>query len=141
MRHRYHRNRLNRPTGPRRALLRALSEALILNGRILTTETKAKALRPFVEKLVTLGKKGTLAHRRQAFAFLQKKKPVHVLFTEVAPRFTERNGGYTRVVHSGQRAGDGAWMAYIEFVDFVPKPKKEKTKKATPGQKAAAGKA
>jgi large subunit ribosomal protein L17 len=140
MRHRYHRNRLNRPTGPRRALLRALAEALIINGRILTTETKAKTLRPFVEKLVTLGKKGTLPHRRQAFAFLQKKKAVHMLFTEIAPRFQERNGGYTRVVHSGQRAGDGAWMAYIEFVDFVPKPKKEKAKK-TPGQASAAPKA
>ena len=129
MRHLNHHYRLNRPTGPRRALLRALCVALITQERIRTTETKAKALRPVIEKLVTLGKKGEVARRRQAFALLQKKHAVHKLFTEIAPRFTERPGGYTRIVRSGQRAGDGAWMAYIEFVDFVFKPKEPKKPK------------
>ncbi len=120
MRHRNHKSRLTRPRDARRALLRALLEALILNERILTTEAKAKVLRPLIERLVTLGKKGELHHRRLAFARLQKKNAVHKLFTVIAPRFAERNGGYTRIVRAGQRQGDGAWMAYIEFVDFAP---------------------
>jgi len=117
MRHRKHHTKLSRKSGPRRQLLRNLSAALITHERIHTTETKAKALRPVVERLVTLGKKGTLHHRRQAFAALQKKMAVHKLFEEIAPRFTERPGGYTRIIRDGQRAGDGAWMAYIEFVE------------------------
>jgi len=129
MRHRNHRSRLNRPTGPRRALLRALAVSLINQERIRTTEAKAKTLRPLVEKLVTLGKKGELHRRRQAFALLQKKGAVHKLFADIAPRFSDRPGGYTRIVRDGQRHGDGAWMAYIEFVDFVPKPKAEKKEK------------
>ncbi len=129
MRHLNHRSRLNRPTGPRRALLRALAVALITQERIRTTEAKAKVLRPAIEKLVTLGKKGDVAHRRQAFATLQKKHAVHKLFVDLGPRFAERPGGYTRIIRTGQRAGDGAWMAYIEFVDFVFKPKEKKPKK------------
>ncbi len=117
MRHRKHHTKLSRKTGPRRQLISNLSAALITHGRIHTTETKAKALRPIVERLVTLGKKGTMHHRRQAFSALQKKTVVHKLFEEIAPRFTERPGGYTRIIRDGQRAGDGAWMAYIEFVD------------------------
>lgn len=129
MRHRNHRGRLSRPTGPRLALLRALAISLITQERIRTTEAKAKVLRPIVEKLVTLGKKGDLHLRRQAFAMLQRKGVVHKLFTELGPRFAERPGGYTRIVRDGQRHGDGAWMAYIEFVDFVPKAKVEKKAK------------
>jgi large subunit ribosomal protein L17 len=117
MRHRKHHTKLSRKSGPRRQLIRNLSAALITHERIHTTETKAKALRPIVERLVTLGKKGSMHHRRQAFAALQKKTAVHKLFTEIAPRFTERPGGYTRIIRDGQRAGDGAWMAYIEFVE------------------------
>ncbi len=130
MRHRCHRSRLSRPTGPRRALMRALAEAIITQERILTTEAKAKNLRPFIERLVTLGKKGTTAHRRLAFARLQKKAAVDKLFEVIAPRFATRPGGYTRIVHAGQRQGDGAWMAFIEFVDFVPQEKKRKAPSA-----------
>lgn len=123
MRHRNHSHKLNRPTGHRKALLRNLSAALIEHERIRTTEAKAKALRPYVEKLVTLGKKGDLHHRRLAFADLQKKRAVHKLFEELAPRFKERPGGYLRIVRDGQREGDGAWMAYVEFVDYEPAAK------------------
>ncbi len=117
MRHRKHHTKLSRKSGPRRQLIGNLSVALIAHERIHTTEAKAKALRPLVERLVTLGKKGTLHHRRLAFAALQKKQAVHKLFEEIAPRFTERPGGYTRIIRDGQRSGDGAWMAYIEFVE------------------------
>lgn len=133
MRHRKHHTKLSRKTGPRRQLIRNLSAALITHERIHTTETKAKALRPVVERLVTLGKKGTLHHRRQAFSALQKKTAVHKLFEEIAPRFTERPGGYTRIIRDGQRAGDGAWMAYIEFVD-----RGAETAAATTGTETAA---
>ncbi len=104
--------------------MRSLASALITRERIRTTEAKAKTLRPFVEKLVTLGKKGELAQRRQAFAVLQKKGAVHKLFTDIGPRFADRPGGYTRIVRTNQRAGDGAWMAYIEFVDYKPEAAK-----------------
>lgn len=125
MRHRNHHNRLNRAVGHRTALLRNLVRALVLtkddNGnnieRIETTIQKAKGLQPFVESLITLGKKGTLHHRRQAFAQLQDKYTVHRLFEELAPRYKERNGGYTRIVRTRRRQGDGAEMALIEFVD------------------------
>ncbi len=117
MRHLHHRGKLSRPEGHRKALLRNLGAALIEHERIRTTEAKAKVLRSYIEKLVTLGRKGTQHHRRQAFATLGKKGAVHKLFEEIGPRFTERPGGYTRIIRDGQRAGDGAWMAYIEFVE------------------------
>jgi large subunit ribosomal protein L17 len=116
VRHRNHRQRLSRPAGPRLALLRNLELAIIEHGRIRTTEVKAKAVRPLVERLVTLGKKGTQHHRRQAFAQLQKKGAVTKLFEEIAPKMADRPGGYTRIILDGQRKGDGAWMAVIEFV-------------------------
>ncbi|MCB2155413.1 50S ribosomal protein L17 [bacterium] len=117
MRHRKHRQKLSRPTGHRRALLRNLAIGLIEHERIRTTEAKAKVLRPFIERLVTLGKKGEQHHRRRAFSALGKKVPVHKLFEDIAPRFEGRPGGYTRIIRDDQRAGDGAWMAYIEFVE------------------------
>lgn len=124
MRHRKHHSRLNRDTGHRTALLRNLARALVLtqdeNGnnieRIETTVTKAKGLQPFIENLITLGKKGTTHHRRQAFAKLQDKHTVHRLFEELAPRYAERNGGYTRIIRTRRRQGDGAEMALIELV-------------------------
>src|SRR5215218_10921194 len=82
--------------------------------------TKAKAVRPIAEKMITLGRRGDLAARRQALAFLRSQEVVHLLFAEVAPRFADRNGGYTRIVKIGPRPGDGAQMAYLEFVDHVP---------------------
>ncbi|MCX8037736.1 MAG: 50S ribosomal protein L17 [Candidatus Sumerlaeia bacterium] len=131
MRHRNIRSRLNRTSEHRLALMRNLAEALIERERIHTTAAKAKQLRAFVEPLITLGREGTLAARRQAFSRLGKKKAVHKLFTVLGPRFKERNGGYTRVVKAGVRAGDGAQMAYIEFVErTVVEPKEKKSKDA-----------
>jgi large subunit ribosomal protein L17 len=126
MRHRRHRSRLNRTTEHRKALMRNLAIALIEHEIIKTTEAKAKQLRQVVERLVTIAKDGikaadpagvTLAKRRLAFSFLQDKEAVKRLFDVVAPRCMERPGGYTRVVKCGRRMGDGAPMAYIEFVD------------------------
>jgi large subunit ribosomal protein L17 len=109
---------MSRPTGHRKATLRNLAKAIITHGRIETTVTKAKILRPFVEVIVTLGKKGTLHHRRQAFAKIGDKRAVHKIFEEISPLFAERNGGYTRIVRTRHRAGDAAEMALIEFVEF-----------------------
>ena len=92
---------------------------MIQHERIRTTITKAKELRPFVEKLVTLGKKDSLHARRRALSILPQKDAVRRLFGEVSPRFSERPGGYTRILKLGPRSGDGAPMAFIEFVDFV----------------------
>ena len=121
MRHQKRTVKLNRTSAHRRALLRNLSAALIVNGRIRTTEAKAKALRPYVEKLVTLAKGGTQAEHRRAYATLgNKKAATNKLFSEIGPRMADRPGGYTRIIRDSRRAGDGAEMAYIEFVDFVP---------------------
>jgi len=122
MRHRNHRGRLGLEVGHRTAVLRNLAMALIEHGRIRTTEAKAKALRPFVERLVTLAKKDVTHNRRMVFADLQKKETVKKLFSDIGPRFATRPGGYTRIVHAGQRQGDASWMAFIEFVDYVPEP-------------------
>ena len=119
MRHRHHRQFLSRPNGERAQLLRNLASCLITHGRIRTTEAKAKAIRPYVERLVTLGKKGTVHHRRLAFARLQDKVATHKLFEEIAPAHKDRNGGYLRVILDGQRRVDGSWMAYVEFVDHA----------------------
>jgi large subunit ribosomal protein L17 len=100
-----------------RAILRGLSRALIQHGRIVTTEAKAKRLRPYVEKLITKGRKGGLHNRRQALSYLQDRKLVHRLFTEVGPRAGDRPGGYTRILKLGQRRGDATPMAIIELVD------------------------
>jgi large subunit ribosomal protein L17 len=89
----------------------------VTHGRIKTTLAKAKEVRPIAERMVTLGKRGDLPSRRQAKAFLRSGDVVHLLFAEVAPRFEERQGGYTRIVKLGPRQGDGAEMAYIEWVD------------------------
>ena len=125
MRHRKHHTKLTRKSGPRRQLIRGLSQALIEHGRIRTTETKAKALRPLIERLVTMSKKSAASdqkdvkthYHRLAFASLQRKEAVKKLFLEIGPRFATRPGGYTRIIRDVQRSGDGAYMAYIEFVD------------------------
>ena len=107
----------NRPASQRRALLRSLACALIENERIATTEAKAKELRPYIEKLITLGKKGTLASRRLAVARLRDDAAVKKLFDAIAPRFAERAGGYTRVVKRTKRGStDARKLAYIMFV-------------------------
>ncbi|MCL1848161.1 MAG: 50S ribosomal protein L17 [Clostridiales bacterium] len=108
--------KLGRNTGQRRALLRHLTTALIRYGRIETTEQKAKELRSTAEKMITLGKKGDLAARRQAAAYILDEGVVKQLFDEIAPKYKNRNGGYTRIIKGGPRRGDAAMMCYIELV-------------------------
>lgn len=108
--------KLGRTTDHRMAMLRAMVTFLLENGRIETTVTRAKEVRPIAEKMVTLGKKGTLAARRQVMAFVTKEDVVVKLFDEIAPSYQERNGGYTRIVRTGPRRGDAAEMAIIELV-------------------------
>ncbi|MFP4379793.1 MAG: 50S ribosomal protein L17 [Candidatus Sumerlaeia bacterium] len=117
MRHRKHRGTLGKPTQQRRALLRNLVEAVLMNEKIRTTQSRAHEVRRFAEKMITLARQGDQASRRRAFAFLQHKAAVHKLFEEIGPRFSDRNGGYMRIVKDGPRAGDGAMMAVLEFVD------------------------
>ncbi|MBS7314919.1 MAG: 50S ribosomal protein L17 [Clostridiaceae bacterium] len=108
--------KLGRKTDHRMAMLRAMVTYLLENGRIETTVTRAKEVRPIAEKMITLGKNGTLAAKRQAFAFITKEDVVIKLFDEIAPKYKERNGGYTRIVRTGPRRGDAAEMAIIELV-------------------------
>src|SRR6058998_1543738 len=120
MRHQRAGKKLGRDSAHRRALYANLAGSLIEHGRIKTTEAKAKAVKPFAEQMITLGKRGDLAARRQAIAELRSQDVVHQLFADVAPRFAERPGGYTRIVKLGPRQGDAAEMVYLELVDFDP---------------------
>lgn len=107
----------NRPANQRRSLVRSLARSLIIHERISTTEAKARELRPFVERLVTYGKTGTLASRRMALTRLQDKDATKKLFDSIAPRYTDRKGGYTRIVKRTKRgANDARKLAYIAFV-------------------------
>jgi len=117
MRHLRQGRKLGRTTAHRKALLRNLATALLEHERIITTEPKAKELRRVADKLVTLGKRGDLHARRQALQTVRSNSVVQKLFNEIAPRFAERRGGYTRVVRLGYRSGDAAAMAVIELVD------------------------
>lgn len=132
MRHAKDGYKLRRDPAHRRALLRNLTASVVEKNRVTTTLAKAKAVQPIVEKMIGLGKSGTLADKRQAFAYFFKRQTVQTLFDEVAPRFMDRQGGYTRIIRGDFRKGDGAETAIIEFVDyhFVPKEKKKKDKKA-----------
>jgi large subunit ribosomal protein L17 len=112
--------KLGRDASHRRALYSNLAGALITHGRIQTTEAKAKAVKPFAEKMITLGKRGDLSARRLALSELRSQDVVHELFAEVAPRFSDRPGGYTRIVKLGPRQGDAAEMVYLELVDYEP---------------------
>jgi large subunit ribosomal protein L17 len=109
--------KLGRDSAHRKALYSNLAGALIEHGRIKTTVTKAKAVKPHVEHMITLGRRGDLHARRQATAFLRSRDVVHRLFADVAPLFKDRPGGYTRIIKIGTRPGDSAEMAYIELVD------------------------
>jgi large subunit ribosomal protein L17 len=120
MRHHRSGKKLGRDSSHRKALYSTLAGSLIEHGRVKTTEAKAKAVRPIAEKMITLGRRGDLAARRQALAYLRSQEVVHKLFAEVGPRFVDRNGGYSRIVKIGPRPGDGAEMAYLELVDYVP---------------------
>src|SRR6185312_2792796 len=116
MRHRNAGFKLGRNTSHRNALLRNLTTSVIEEDRVETTVAKAKAVRPHVEKLITLGKKGDLHARRQALSYLQARTAVQRLFDTVAPRYGERNGGYLRIVRTGFQKGDGAEKAFIELL-------------------------
>jgi large subunit ribosomal protein L17 len=120
VRHQRSGKKLGRDSAHRKALYSNLAGALIEHGRIQTTEAKAKAVKPFAEKMITLGRRGDLHARRQALAALRSNDVVHRLFADVAPRFSGRPGGYTRIVKLGPRQGDAAEMVYLELVDFEP---------------------
>ena len=120
MRHQRAGKKLGRDSAHRKALYANLAGALIEHGRIKTTEAKAKAVKPLAEQMITLGRRRDLAARRRAIATLRSKDVVHQLFTDVAPRFADRPGGYTRIVKLGPRQGDAADMVYLELVDYEP---------------------
>jgi large subunit ribosomal protein L17 len=121
--------KLGRDSAHRKALYANLAGALIEHGRIKTTVTKAKAVKPHVEQMITLGRRGDLHARRQATAFLRSRDVVHKLFADVAPLFKDRPGGYTRIIKIGTRPGDSAEMAYIELVndEYVATQREERT--------------
>ena len=108
--------KLGKTTDQRKAMLRQQVTDLLDNGRMETTITRAKEIKPLTEKMITLGKKGDLAAYRQALSFITKEDVVHKLFKEIAPEYAERNGGYTRIVRTGVRRGDAAETAVIELV-------------------------
>ena len=129
MRHARSGKKLGRDSAHRKALYSNLAGALIEHGRIRTTVTKAKAVKPLAEQMITLGRRGDLHARRQATSFLRSRDVVHKLFAEVAPLFKDRPGGYTRIVKLGPRPGDSAEMAYLELVDeeYVAKEREART--------------
>ena len=129
MRHHRAGKKLGRDSAHRKALYSNLAGALIEHGRIKTTVTKAKAVRPYAEQMITLARRGDLHARRQATSFLRSRDVVHKLFAEVAPRFKDRPGGYARIIKIGPRAGDAAEMAYLELVDeeYVTSQREERT--------------
>ncbi|HLP91990.1 MAG TPA: 50S ribosomal protein L17 [Nostocaceae cyanobacterium] len=116
MRHRCRVKKLSKPADQRRALMRALTTELIRHGRITTTLIRAKAVRGYVDKMITLAKDGSLAARRQALGYIYDKNLVHALFEQAKERYGSRNGGYTRILHTVPRRGDNAEMAIIELV-------------------------
>jgi len=133
MRHQVRGRKLNRDTHERKALFKALINSLVLKGEIKTTETKAKAIRSLVDKLITKGKKGTLNSRRLIGAFLQNKVAVNKIVDEIAPLFKTRKGGYTRMVRLGERRGDDTRMVKLELTEKpeVKKKAPEEVKKET----------
>lgn len=137
MRHNKAVNHLGRQSGHRKALLANMASSLILNKRITTTVAKAKALKSYVEPLITKSKEDTTHNRRIVFSYLKDKNAVSELFRTVAPKIADRPGGYTRVLHLGFRQGDAADMALIELVDFneaalasAPKAEKKSTRRS-----------
>jgi large subunit ribosomal protein L17 len=134
--------KLGRKPAHRRATLRNLVTNVIERERIQTTLTRAKAARPLVERMITLGKRDTLHARRQAAAFLMTPAATQKLFNDIAPRFAGRAGGYTRIIHTGWRIGDGARLAILELLGSELKKKEKKPKKerveAAPEEKVAA---
>jgi large subunit ribosomal protein L17 len=130
MRHLNSGRKLNRTASHRKALFRNMVLSLMRHGRILTTDAKAKELRRYADKMITLGKQGDLAARRMAFAFMQSRDAVKKLFDEIAPQFKERPGGYTRVIKFERRRGDAAPLSVIEFTGTSDTAAKKPKKKA-----------
>jgi large subunit ribosomal protein L17 len=135
MRHRNAGFKLGRNTSHRRALLRNLVTSILLEDRVVTTITKAKAARPQVEKMITLGKRGDVHARRQALAYLMTDDAVKRLFDTVAPRYGDRQGGYLRIVRTGFQKGDGAEKAFIELLGAEKLLDEKRTKRAETRQK------
>lgn len=125
MRHRKIKSRLNRTSSHRAALMRNMASSLIEFERIETTLPKAKVLRSYIEKLITLGKSDTIARRRLAFSRLRSKNATTKLFKDLGPRFAERPGGYVRIIKTGNRAGDASPVGFIEFVGKEGKEEKK----------------
>lgn len=130
MRHRKAGNKLGRNTSHRRALLRNLVTSVVIEDRVETTLAKAKAVRPLVEKMITLGKRGDVHSRRQAAAYLMTPESVTRLFATVAPRYGERQGGYLRIVHTGFRKGDGGEKAVLELLGAEQELSEKQQKRA-----------
>lgn len=132
MRHQVKGRKLRRPTAHRLALLRNLVTSFLEKERIRTTLAKAKETRPPAEKMITLGKRGTLHARRQVLSFVRKEAVVTKVFDDLGPRFGQRPGGYSRIVKLGRRMGDGAQMALLELIgsEYKKKAKKKKEKAA-----------
>jgi len=139
MRHQKAGRRLGRNTSHRKAMLRNITTSFLELERIETTEAKAKELRRYAEKMITLGKRGDLHARRQALSFIRKRSVVEKLFSEYAERFSDRKGGYTRIMKLGRRTGDNARMAVIELLPADEK-KKSKEKKKSPAAKPSKAK-
>ncbi len=141
MRHRVANRKLGRTTAHRMSMLANMTSSLVIHDRIETTLPKAKELKRMADRMVTLGKRGTVAARRRAIAIIRDKKAVKKIFDELAPRYAGRNGGYTRIYKLGNRHGDCAEMAMIEYVDTEAKQAAKVTKpgkkKAEPKKKAA----
>ena len=137
MRHQVKKGMLGRNTAHRRALMRNLVTSFLERERVRTTLAKARSARPVAEKMITLAKRGTLHARRQALAYVTKEAAVKKLFEDIGPRFSERQGGYTRIVKLDRRAGDGASMAMLELVgtEFKAKVKKKKKDAKKPAAK------
>jgi len=131
MRHQVKGKKLGRNSGQRKALFKSLINSLVLREEIKTTETKAKAIRGLVDKLITKGKAGTLHARRLIAAFLANQKAVNKIVDELSPRFKARPGGFTRMVRLGKRQGDNAMMVKLELVE-KKEPKKKKKGRKTP---------
>ena len=128
--------KLGRPTAHRNAMLRGMVTLLLENGQVETTLTRAKEVRSMAEKMITLGKKNTLASRRAALAYITKEDVVTKVFNELAPMYAERNGGYTQVFKLGPRRGDGAEMAIVKLIDYVKPEAKDTKKKEKKAEKA-----
>ncbi len=140
MRHLIRGKKLGRNSDQRKALLRNLVTSFLEKERIRTTLSKAKATKPVAEKMITLAKKNTLHTRRQALQFIYKRDVVKKLFDDIGPRFSERPGGYTRIIKLGPRMGDGAEMAILELVGTEFKKKEKKKEKLKDKAKAAQAK-